>query len=227
MRVSSLTAVSIPTVGVNLVADLKVVERSVGVVLFAHGSGSSRQSPRNQMVAQRLRGLGLSTVLADLLTIDEERAEQRGATRRFDIPLLAQRLVGMIDWLGGQRETAHQPVGLFGASTGAAAAIVTAAGRPDTVRALVSRGGRPDLAAAALTRVRVPTLLIVGERDPMVRRLNEEAAERLAGLREVRVVPGATHLFAEPGALEQVAAWATEWFLRHLAGQDLTMDGLP
>jgi pimeloyl-ACP methyl ester carboxylesterase len=227
MRGSSATAVSIPTGAISLVADLTVVERSVGVVLFAHGSGSSRQSPRNQMVAQRLQGLGLSTVLADLLTINEEHAEQRGSTRRFDIGLLARRLAGITDWLGGQRETAHQPVGLFGASTGAAAALVTAAGRPDTVRAIVSRGGRPDLAGAALTRVRAPTLLIVGERDPMVGRLNEEAAERLGGPREVRVVPGATHLFAEPGALEQAAAWAAEWFLLHLAGQDLTMDGLP
>jgi pimeloyl-ACP methyl ester carboxylesterase len=217
--------VSIPTAGVRLAADLTVVDRPAGVVLFAHGSGSSRHSPRNRMVAQRLHGVGFSTVLAGLLTAEEERAEQRGAMHRFDIGRLAERLVGIVDWLGGRPEASGQPVGLFGASTGAAAALVTAARRPGPVRAVVSRGGRPDLAGDALTRVRAPTLLIVGGRDPTVQRLNERAATVIPGPGEVRVVPGATHLFAEPGALEQVAGWAAEWFDRYLAGDDLTMDG--
>jgi pimeloyl-ACP methyl ester carboxylesterase len=221
----TVTAVSIPTSGVTLAADLAVVDQAAGVVLFAHGSGSSRHSPRNQMVARRLRGLGLSTVLVDLLTAEEERAEERGALRRFDIALLAGRLAGIIDWLGTQRETTDQPIGLFGASTGAAAALVATAQRPGPVRAVVSRGGRPDLAGDALTVVRAPTLLIVGERDSVVLRLNEQAAAQLAGPGELRVVPRATHLFAEPGALEQVAGWAAEWFARHLAGEDLTLDG--
>ncbi len=221
----TVTAVSIPTSGVTLAADLAVVDQAAGVVLFAHGSGSSRHSPRNQMVARRLQGVGLSTVLVDLLTAEEERAEERGALRRFDIALLAGRLAGIIDWLGTQRETTNQPIGLFGASTGAAAALVATAQRPGPVRAVVSRGGRPDLAGDALTLVRAPTLLIVGERDSVVLRLNEQAAAQLTGPGELRVVPRATHLFAEPGALEQVAGWAAEWFARHLAGEDLTMDG--
>jgi pimeloyl-ACP methyl ester carboxylesterase len=214
---ATVTAVSIPTGGVLLPADLGLVERAAGVVLFAHGSGSSRYSPRNRMVAQRLQGVGLSTVLVDLLTADEERAEERGALRRFDVPLLAGRLAGIVDRLGTQPETAGRPVGLFGASTGAAAALVAAARRPGQVRAVVSRGGRPDLAGDALAEVRAPTLLVVGERDPVVVQLNEEAAAALPGIRELRVVPRATHLFAEPGALEQVSGWAAEWFERYLA----------
>jgi len=221
VTVSAVTAVSIPTDGVTLAADLTVVDQAPGVVLFAHGSGSSRHSPRNQMVAQRLQGVGLSTVLADLLTIDEEQTEQR----RFDIALLAGRLAGTIDWLGAQPETTGRPVGLFGASTGAGAALVAAAQRPGPVRAVVSRGGRPDLAGGALAQVRAPTLLIVGQRDPVVVQLNEQAAAALTAPCELRVVPHATHLFTEPGALEQVAGWAAEWFARHLAGEDLTLDG--
>jgi pimeloyl-ACP methyl ester carboxylesterase len=177
------------------------------------------------LVAGRLQGVGLSTVLVDLLTAEEERAEDRGATRRFDIGMLAGRLAGIVDWLAGQSETAGRPVGLFGASTGAAAALVAAAWRPGPVRAVVSRGGRPDLAGDALPHVRVPTLLVVGEHDPVVVRLNEEAATALGGPYEVRVVPRATHLFSEPGALEQVAGWAAEWFARYLSGEDLTLDG--
>jgi pimeloyl-ACP methyl ester carboxylesterase len=216
---ATVTAVSIPTGGVLLPADLGLVEGAAGVVLFAHGSGSSRHSPRNRMVAQRLQGVGLSTVLVDLLTADEERAEERGAVRRFDIPLLAGRLAGIVDRLGTRPETAGQPVGLFGASTGAAAALVAAARRPERVRAVVSRGGRPDLAGDALAEVRAPTLLVVGERDPVVVQLNEQAAAALPGIRELRVVPRATHLFPEPGALEQVSGWAAEWFQRYLDGQ--------
>src|SRR5439155_3229769 len=181
---------------------------------------TSRRSPRNPMRAERLRGVGLSTVVVDLLTAEEEQAEERGAMRRFDIELLAGRLAGIIDWLRGHPQTAGRPVGLFGASTGAAAALVAAAARPGPVRAVVSRGGRPDLADDALARVRVPTLLIVGQRDPVVVQLNEQAAAALAGPCELRVVPHATHLFAEPGALEQVTGWAAEWFERYLADQD-------
>jgi dienelactone hydrolase len=225
MGMGTMTAAPVPTGGVLLPADVTVAERAAGVVLFAHGSGSSRLSPRNQMVAHRLHGVGLSTVLVDLLTAEEERAEERGGLRRFDIGLLAVRLSGIIEWLGRQPETRGRPVGLFGASTGAGAALVAAAERPGTVRAVVSRGGRPDLAGAALGRVRVPTLLIVGERDPVVRQLNEQATAELRGPSEIRVVPRATHLFAEPGALDQVAGWAAEWFSRYLAGEDLTMDG--
>jgi pimeloyl-ACP methyl ester carboxylesterase len=206
----------IPTAGVVLDGDLGVVDRPAGVVLFAHGSGSSRHSPRNQMVARRLRDAGFSTVLVDLLTMDEERAEERGAMRRFDIALLADRLAGIVDWLGEQPDTEGRPIGLFGASTGAAAALVAAAARPEAVRAVVSRGGRPDLAGDALARVRAPTLLIVGGHDPVVFKLNEEAAAVLVATCELRVVPDATHLFPEPGALEQVATWAAEWFQRHL-----------
>jgi pimeloyl-ACP methyl ester carboxylesterase len=222
---TAVTAVSIPAAEVLLAADVSVGDQAAGVVLFAHGSGSSRHSPRNKMVAERLQGVGLDTVLVDLLTAEEEQAEERGARRRFDIDLLAARLAGIIDWLGAQQETVDRPVGLFGASTGAAAALVAAAQRPDRVRAVVSRGGRPDLAGDALGQVRVPTLLIVGQRDPVVLELNEQAAAELPGPCELRVVPHATHLFAEPGALEEVAGWAAEWFALHLAGEDLTMDG--
>ena len=206
----------IRTAGVVLEGDLATVDSPSGVVLFAHGSGSSRHSPRNQMVARQLRDAGFSTLLVDLLTADEERAEERGATRRFDIELLAGRLSGIIDWLGGQPATEGQPVGLFGASTGAAAALVGAEPRPEPVRAVVSRGGRPDLAGDALSRVRAPTLLIVGGNDPVVLELNEQAAAVTAAPCELRVVPNATHLFAEPGALEQVSAWAVEWYQRYL-----------
>ena len=222
---STVTAVSIPTAGVALTADVTLVDKAAGIVLFVHGSGSSRHSPRNQMVAHRLQGVGLSTVLVDLLTPDEEQSEERGAMRRFDIELLVRRLGGIIDWLDGQPDTVDRPVGLFGASTGAAAALLAAAQRPGRVRAVVSRGGRPDLAGQALTRVRAPTLLIVGQRDQTVVELNKQAVAALPDRCELRVVPNATHLFAEPGALEQVAGWAAEWFERHLAGEDLTMDG--
>jgi pimeloyl-ACP methyl ester carboxylesterase len=185
-------------------------------VLFAHGSGSSRHSPRNQMVAGWLQEASFATVLADLLTAGEERIDERTAALRFDIGLLADRLVGMVDWLDAQAETRELPVGLFGASTGAAAALVAAARRTDIVRAVVSRGGRPDLAGPALARVTAPTLLIVGGHDHPVLELNEQAAQALAGPYDLRIVPGATHLFSEPGTLEQVARWAAEWFEHHL-----------
>jgi putative phosphoribosyl transferase len=211
------TPVAIETGGVTLEADLSVPEPARGVVLFAHGSGSSRHSPRNRMVAQRLCDAGFATVLADLLTVGEERFDEESGALRFDIGLLAGRLAGAVDWLGGLATTRDMPVGLFGASTGAAAALVAAADRPDVVNAVVSRGGRPDLAGEALDRVRAPTLLIVGGADRQVLRLNEDVAEAMSAPHQLRVVSGASHLFPEPGALEQVANWAADWFGAYLA----------
>jgi len=188
-----------------------------GVVLFAHGSGSSRHSPRNQYVARVLRQAGLGTLLIDLLTADEESVDQYTRHLRFDIELLALRLIGTTDWLRQHPLTDELPIGYFGASTGAGAALLAAADRPDVVRAVVSRGGRPDLAGPALLRVHAPTLLIVGGADAPVIDLNERALELLGGEKELRIVPGATHLFEEPGALEEVARLAADWFARHLA----------
>lgn len=185
---------------------------AAGIVVFAHGSGSSRHSPRNRAVAAALRRHGVATLLADLLTAEEEDADVRGGGRlRFDIDLLARRVVGILDWLPGQPRLGPLPVALFGASTGAAAALVAAAERPARVRAVVSRGGRPDLAGAALARVRAPTLLIVGGADTEVLALNEEAARHLGGPWATHVVDGATHLFEEPGALAEVAEVAAAW----------------
>jgi putative phosphoribosyl transferase len=175
-----------------------------GVVLFAHGSGSSRHSPRNRRVAHALHPIGWATLLLDLLTAQEEDIDRRTSKLRFDIPRLAARLAGAVDWLAEQDDTADLPLALFGASTGAAAALVTAAERPERVRLVISRGGRPDLAGDALSRVQAPTLLIVGERDRQVRQLNEAAAAVMTAPVAIEVVPGATHLFEEPGALEAV-----------------------
>lgn len=210
--------VRIPTDDAVLDGDLALAAAARGVVVFAHGSGSSRFSPRNRHVAARLQAGGLATLLMDLLTPEEERVDAVTRELRFDIPLLARRLVGAIDWLTQQPETAPLPVGTFGASTGAAAALIAAAERPDVVRAVVSRGGRPDLAGDALDRVRAPTLLIVGELDPAVIELNQQALECLPGQKALEIVPGATHLFEEPGTLAQVARLAGEWFEAHLAG---------
>jgi putative phosphoribosyl transferase len=208
--------VQIRASGVVLEADLAVPpETRRGMVLFAHGSGSGRHSPRNRYVADELNRAGLVTVLADLLTRDEEQLDLRTAALRFDIDLLAGRVTAMTDWAADSAHTAGLGIGLFGASTGAAAALITAANRPTTVQAVVSRGGRPDLADAHLPSVRRPSLLIVGERDPVVTELNRRAARNLAGAR-LEIIPGATHLFEEPGALEQVAGLARNWFLRHL-----------
>jgi putative phosphoribosyl transferase len=201
---------------VSLDGDLAVPAGARGVVLFAHGSGSSRHSPRNRFVAGALREAGLGAVLIDLLTPDEEAVDARTGHLRFDIGLLAERLIGVTDWLGRQPETRDLAVGYFGASTGGGAALVAAAERPDVVGAVVSRGGRPDLAGPALGRVRAPTLLIVGGRDVPVIELNQEATAQLRVERQLVIVPGATHLFEEPGALEQVARLAADWFLRHL-----------
>lgn len=207
-------AVSIPSDGAAIVGDLVMPGQASGIVLFAHGSGSSRHSPRNRAVAASLQEAGLGTLLMDLLTSQEEKADAATAEYRFDIGLLGRRLVGAIDRLGELPATADLPVGLFGASTGAAAALVAAAERPSRVRSVVSRGGRPDLAGEALGRERAPVLLIVGSDDVDVLRLNRRAAEQLGGPARTHVVPGATHLFEEPGALEEVAEAASGWFLR-------------
>ncbi|MGV4981157.1 dienelactone hydrolase family protein [Streptomyces sp. NRAIS4] len=203
--------VLVPTTDATLPGDLVVPAAARAVVLFAHGSGSSRHSPRNRMVAAELRTAGFGTLLMDLLSEREERHDALTAEHRFDIPLLGRRLVAAIDWLDTQPDTRGLPVVLFGASTGAAAALVAAAERPDRVLTVVSRGGRPDLAGDALEQVRAPVLLIVGGQDQQVQELNEEAARRLRAPHSLYVVEGATHLFGEPGALEEVAETARRW----------------
>jgi dienelactone hydrolase len=191
---------------------------SRAIVLFAHGSGSSRRSPRNRYVARALQEAGLATLLMDLLTLDEEARDVRTGRLRFDIGLLAERLVSATDWLRADPETRALKIGYFGASTGAGAALVAATARPDVVGAIVSRGGRPDLAGPALARVQAPTLLIVGGYDYPVIKLNREALQHLRSEARLDVVPGAGHLFEEPGTLEAVARLAREWFRRHLLG---------
>jgi dienelactone hydrolase len=208
--------VHLPIGGVSLEGDLVVPSGAHGIVAFAHGSGSGRHSPRNRYVAQVLQSAGLATLLLDLLTLDEEAIDVQTMGFRFNIDLLAYRLTGTVDWLAANPETRELRIGLFGASTGAAAALVAAAQRPDLVRAVVSRGGRPDLAGHALAGVRAPTLLIVGGNDPEVLRLNRAAYEQMAAERKLVVVAGATHLFEEPGALEEVARLAADWFVTHL-----------
>jgi pimeloyl-ACP methyl ester carboxylesterase len=209
-------SVHVPAGGVLLDADLAMPEAARGVVLFAHGSGSSRHSPRNRYVATELHASGLATVLADLLTPAEEQVDARTGQLRFDIGLLALRVTFLTDWLAGYQDMAGLPIGLFGASTGAAAALVAAARRPGSVTAVVSRGGRPDLAGEHLRSVRQPTLLIVGELDTQVIELNRRAMQRLGGETRLEIVEGASHLFEEPGALEQVARLARDWFADHL-----------
>jgi putative phosphoribosyl transferase len=196
--------------GVILDGDLVVPPAATGVVLFAHGSGSSRRSPRNRTVAARLQQAGYATLLMDLLTPEEEQLDRRTGQFRFDISRLASRLIGAIRWLSERHETAQLPLTLFGASTGAAAALTAAAEVPDRVRLVISRGGRPDLAGDALERVGTRTLLIVGGRDIEVLALNRSAAARLAGPVEIAVVPGATHLFEEPGTMDRVVEIALD-----------------
>jgi len=211
--------VSVPAGKVQLQGNLRIPPAAEGIVVFAHGSGSGRHSPRNRFVAEVLVSTGLATLLIDLLTQEEEMIDLRTAELRFNIPLLAERLGGVTDWLTGEASTAGLAVGYFGSSTGAAAALIAAADRPGTVRAIVSRGGRPDLAAPVLGRVMQPTLLIVGGEDDVVIHLNRKALAELGGIKRLVIIPGATHLFEEPGALEQVAALASEWFLRYLEEQ--------
>jgi putative phosphoribosyl transferase len=201
----------------TLQGDLAFPESASGVVLFAHGSGSSRHSPRNRFVAARLREAGLATLLLDLLTEDEERIDARTGQLRFDLDLLADRLVEVIGWLEQDPRTAGLPIGLFGASTGGGVALVVAAHCPDCVGAVVSRGGRPDLAGDFLPAVHASTLLIVGGDDEAVIGLNEWALGRLGSpVKQLEIVPGASHLFEEPGALDEVARLAAGWFTRHL-----------
>jgi pimeloyl-ACP methyl ester carboxylesterase len=201
-----------------LEGNLAVPDNAVATVLFAHGSGSSRHSPRNRHVAAMLQRSGFATLLVDLLTADEERAERSTGHLRFDIELLAGRLAACAGWLARVPRLATLPVGLFGASTGAAAALVCAAREPDRIGAVVSRGGRPDLAGAALAAVRAPTLLIVGGDDRQVLGLNRSALAILDVEASLEIVPDAGHLFEEPGALDRVARLAAGWFLRHLGG---------
>lgn len=224
-----MRTVRVPSTGALLTGDLVVPERTAGeerrgVVVFAHGTGSSRHSPRNRAVAAELNRAGLGTLLLDLLTEDEERADQLSREHRFDIRLLTERLTTAVDWVAGR--VPELPLGLFGASTGAAAALTTAAERPEEVRAVVSRGGRPDLAGDALERVRAPVLLVVGGRDEAVLEVNNAAARRLRADYRLRVVPEATHLFEEPGALEEVAAAARDWFLR-MPREGMSRRGMP
>lgn len=211
--------VYVPTGGVTLEGSLAVPANARGVVLFAHGSGSSRHSTRNRYVARELQAAGLGTLLIDLLTSEEESVDLLTRHLRFDIDMLADRLVGAIDWLDEQPATRGLGIGLFGASTGGGAALVAAADRPGQVGAVVSRGGRPDLAGPALPNVRAPTLLIVGGLDGPVIEMNEEAKAQMHTMVELEIVPGATHLFEEPGKLEEVARLARDWFLRHLPGE--------
>jgi putative phosphoribosyl transferase len=211
-------AVSIPADGVTLQGDLAIPPNSRGLVVFAHGSGSSRLSPRNRAVARVLRASGFGTLLMDLLTADEDALDELTRELRFDIGMLARRLVAATDWVAVQQDTNGLPVGYFGASTGAAAALVAAAERHGAVRAVVSRGGRPDLAGRALGRVVAPTLLIVGGLDDMVIDLNRDAmTEMTAAAVTMEIVPGASHLFEEPGTLESVARLATAWFEQNIA----------
>jgi putative phosphoribosyl transferase len=202
---------------VTLTGNLVVPDGASGVVLFAHGSGSSRLSPRNRSVARRLFERGLATLLIDLLTPEEERVDIETGHLRFDIGLLADRLAGAKEWLVEQPDTRDLRIGYFGASTGAAAALVAAALHPQSIGAVVSRGGRPDLAGNLLSRVQAPTLLIVGGEDRAVIEMNRDAFAQLTCKKRIEIVPGATHLFEEPGALEAVARLAGDWLVAHLA----------
>lgn len=214
---------SIPVGATTLQGLLRIPRDPAGIVLFAHGSGSGRLSPRNTYVAEELSDAGIATLLFDLLTLEEEEIDAVTAELRFDIPLLTGRLVAVTQWTRAQPQLEKLKVGYFGASTGAAAALAAAA-RVREIGAVVSRGGRPDLAGAALAEVRAPTLLIVGGSDPEVLALNRGALARMTCEARLEIVPGATHLFVEPGALERVAALASAWFHRHLGAAS---DGRP
>ncbi len=209
-------AVQVPLDSTHLEGNLIVPPGAEGIVLFAHGSGSSRYSPRNMYVAQTLRDGGLATLLIDLLTPEEEAIDMRTRRLRFDIELLALRVISITDWLIRQPSTKDLSIGCFGSSTGAAACLIAAQERPKRIHSVVSRGGRPDLAASALSTVDAPTLLIVGSNDLPVLALNRDAMGKLRCEKKLETIPGATHLFPEPGALEKVSVLAREWFLEHL-----------
>jgi dienelactone hydrolase len=215
-KIATMEAVEIPVGATTLNADLRVPPNAQGLVIFAHGSGSSRFSRRNRHVAEFLGDRGFATLLVDLLTAEEESVDERTAEFRFDIPRLGPRVSAAADWAATRPEIGTLPIGCFGASTGAAAALIAAAERPATIAAVVSRGGRPDLAGEALGRVEAPTLLIVGGYDEPVIELNREAMRQMHAHVELEIVPGATHLFEEPGTLDQVAGLAAGWFARYL-----------
>lgn len=215
-------AVEIDLVGTVLRGDLNLPVGAPGLVIFAHGSGSSRRSPRNRFVAGVINRAGLGTLLMDLLTEEEERVDEMTRELRFDIDLLGRRVAQVVEWAGQRQQVRELPVGLFGSSTGAAAALVAAASMPEEVHAIVSRGGRPDLAGDSLPDVKCPTLLVVGGLDDVVIGLNEQARSRMNCPTRLVIVPGATHLFEEPGTLEQVANLAAEWFAQHLASVEKT-----
>jgi dienelactone hydrolase len=215
-QTTTLKAVEISDGRAQLNADLRMPPNAFGLVIFAHGSGSSRLSARNRQVAEALDDAGLATLLLDLLTREEESVDQFTREYRFDIPRLGRRVVAAADWAVAQADLRALPAGYFGASTGAAAALIAAAERPARSKAVVSRGGRPDLAADALPRVQAPTLMIVGGDDEPVIELNEQAMRQMRAPAELTIVPGATHLFEEPGTLEEVSRLAIDWFRNHL-----------
>jgi pimeloyl-ACP methyl ester carboxylesterase len=215
----------IPVGAARLEGDLVVPADPIGLVLFAHGSGSSRHSPRNRQVAAALQRHGLATLLSDLLTVAEERTDAHTAQYRFDIRLLALRLGAIVDWVATREDLASLPLGLFGASTGAGAALITAAQQPGRVAAVVSRGGRPDLAGGWLRAVRAPTRLIVGSLDEPVIALNRQAMAEMPALVDLQIVDGATHLFEEAGTLDRVADLAGQWYVRHLRAKAAVAEG--
>lgn len=206
---------------VELEGLLSIPSKAKGIVLFAHGSGSGRFSPRNRLVANILQHQGIATLLVDLLTTEEEQIDERTRALRFDIPLLSQRLMQITDWITKDARTRSYPIGYFGASTGAAAALIAAAQKKKVISAVVSRGGRPDLASSFLAQVKAPTLLIVGERDEEVILLNQQAYKQLSCPKKLEIIPAATHLFEERGCLEKVAAISAEWFSHCFSGRYL------
>ncbi|MFO7964027.1 MAG: alpha/beta family hydrolase [Desulfobacterales bacterium] len=213
---TSERAVHIPTVSDPLEGNLAIPEGAEGIVVFAHGSGGSRHSPRNRSLANELQNGGIATLLMDLLTEEEEAQDKRKGQFRFNIDLLAQRVIEAVDWLWDQEDTHSLNIGAFGSSTGAAAALIAAANRPNEIRAVVSRGGRPDLARGALSMITSPTLMIVGEKDESVLQVNQKAAARMTAKVAVEIIPGATYRFQEPGAMEKTARLAYQWFRRFL-----------
>lgn len=215
-RTGETSEIRIPIGRVELEGELTVPQGATGIVLFAHGSGSGRHSPRNQYVARVIREAGTATLLFDLLTREEEEIDIFTAELRFDIELLARRLVGATKWIAAEKQTSNLRPGYFGASTGGGAALVAAATLGEKIGAVVSRGGRPDLAGEALLHVKAPTLLLVGGFDVPVIEMNQEAYAQLRCVKELKIIPGATHLFEEPGKLEEVARLAAKWFQKHL-----------